>query len=175
MTRPLWDIFTEGHETPEGTRLFLKATRPDLRTRNGFRWPIQGRVESPPPEKSRRTTDPCPQFPGDGLSVAKTAKGMAQGGYSPSTVLIVAVTAAEILAEDAEKAKITGGLVLDLVDGLRIIREHGTGANLRGAGLGGAALGGASLRGASLRGAAADRWTVWPEGFDSKAAGVIGE
>src|SRR3990167_8379202 len=119
MTRPLLDIPPEAHEPPEGPRLFLKATHPDLRTRHGFRWPAQGRVESPPPQDGQqRTTDSCPQFPGDGLSVAKTAEGMARAGYSPSTVLIVAVTAAEILAEDAEKAKITGGLVLALVDGL---------------------------------------------------------
>ena len=52
------------------------------------------------------------------------------------------------------------------------------GANLRGANLRGANLGGANLRGANLRAAdlwdaSANRLTVWPDGFDPIAAGVI--
>ena len=51
-------------------------------------------------------------------------------------------------------------------------------ANLRGAYLGGANLGGANLGAANLRAAdlwdaSANRLTVWPDGFDPKAAGVI--
>ena len=47
------------------------------------------------------------------------------------------------------------------------------GANLRDAYLAGADLWRADLRGASLRGASANRLTVWPDGFDPIAAGVI--
>ena len=47
------------------------------------------------------------------------------------------------------------------------------GANLRGANLGGANLRGANLWGADLGDASANRLTVWPDGFDPKAAGVI--
>jgi uncharacterized protein YjbI with pentapeptide repeats len=53
-------------------------------------------------------------------------------------------------------------------------------ANLKRAGLEGANLSGADLVGAKLRwtnltGAIYDRKTVWPPGFDPKAAGVIFE
>jgi uncharacterized protein YjbI with pentapeptide repeats len=36
-----------------------------------------------------------------------------------------------------------------------------------------AGLEGANLRGANLSGATADGTTIWPDGFDPKAAGVI--
>ena len=57
--------------------------------------------------------------------------------------------------------------------GAHLRGAHLRGANLRGASLGGAYLGGASLRGASLRGASANRFTVWPDGFDPATKGVI--
>ena len=44
-----------------------------------------------------------------------------------------------------------------------------------GAGLEGANLQGANLQGANLKGATANEDTVWPEGFDPVAAGVIFE
>ena len=47
------------------------------------------------------------------------------------------------------------------------------GANLGDADLGGANLGGAYLGGANLRGARADADTVWPDGFDPAARGVV--
>ncbi len=49
------------------------------------------------------------------------------------------------------------------------------GANLEGANLEGANHEGANLEGANLEAAKADEVTIWPEGFDSKAAGVIFE
>ncbi len=47
------------------------------------------------------------------------------------------------------------------------------GAYLRGADLRGAHLRGANLGGAYLRGASANRFTVWPDGFDPATKGVI--
>ena len=47
------------------------------------------------------------------------------------------------------------------------------GANLTRTDLEGADLTRANLRGANLDRAVADRNTIWPEGFDPKAAGVI--
>ena len=47
------------------------------------------------------------------------------------------------------------------------------GANLRGADLKGANLEGADLTEADLERARANKDTVWPEGFDPVAAGVI--
>jgi uncharacterized protein YjbI with pentapeptide repeats len=46
-------------------------------------------------------------------------------------------------------------------------------ANLSGANLVGAFLVGADLSGANLDGAKAAEDTIWPEGFDLRAAGVI--
>ncbi len=44
VKRPLLDVFTDayGAELPAFDHYGLKATRPDLRTRNGFRWPTSG-------------------------------------------------------------------------------------------------------------------------------------
>ncbi len=46
-------------------------------------------------------------------------------------------------------------------------------ADLERADLEGADLSGANLTGADLGGAKANRDTIWPEGFDPEAAGVI--
>ena len=46
-------------------------------------------------------------------------------------------------------------------------------ANLKGANLEGANLEGADLEGTELVGAKANQLTIWPEGFDPVAAGVI--
>jgi hypothetical protein len=203
--KPLLDIFTAGYKVPRGyDRLLLKATRPDLRTRNGLRWKMSGRVESPEPADGLKPTgDVCPQFVGDGLSLAKTAVGMAQGDYSPTTVLVVAVRKSDVIAEDDEKVKVRGCLVLDLIDGLAVVRTKCAGADLNGANLYGADLYGADLNranlyganlygadlyganlnranlgranlyGANLNRAYADRTTVWPDKYDPKKAGVI--
>jgi uncharacterized protein YjbI with pentapeptide repeats len=48
-----------------------------------------------------------------------------------------------------------------------------SGANLYGANLSGANLSGANLYGANLSRANASQWTLWPTGFDAKAAGVV--
>jgi hypothetical protein len=48
-----------------------------------------------------------------------------------------------------------------------------SGANLSGADLSRANLYGANLYGADLYGANADKYTVWPDGFDAAAAGVV--
>ena len=163
MTTPLLDILTKGYDLPDGyDRLLLKATSPDLRTRDNFRWPTKGLVKVPKP-KGGFTNNPCPQFAGDGLSLAKTAEGMAAGGYSPTTVLVVAVKNTDVIAEDIIKAKVSKCLVVDLIDGLGILRTRGTGANLAGA----------DLNVADLAGANANAYTVWPDKFNPKKAGVV--
>ncbi len=50
-----------------------------------------------------------------------------------------------------------------------------SGADLTAANLSGADLEGANLTGANLERAVADKYTIWPEGFDPVAAGVIFE
>jgi len=47
------------------------------------------------------------------------------------------------------------------------------GVNLRSATLTGTTFEGANLEGATLQGAVGDYWTVWPEGFDLEASGVV--
>jgi len=62
--------------------------------------------------------------------------------------------------------------------GANLVGADLRGAYLRGANLGdadlrGADLGGANLADADLRGASANRYTVWPAGFDPVAAGAV--
>jgi len=137
-------------DAPPGARLALKATNPDLTTRDGFRWAAPPDMTTDPHALANPTLEVCPQRAGDGLSVAKTAKGMAQGGYSPATLLIVAVDPANIIAEDTDKLKVVQARSLALVDGLAVIRRYGAGLDLTDAILTNADLRGANLRGAVL-------------------------
>jgi hypothetical protein len=135
-------------------RWFCKAVHPDFTTRGGFRWPYPGGWVTDPADTDGAYTDEvCPAGPGDGLSVAKTLFGMAQGGYQPVTVLVVGCDDEHVICEDDDKAKLRTGMVVDVWDGIRLIRQHGRGADLRGAYLTGAYLRGAYLRGADLTGA----------------------
>jgi len=137
-----------------GLRLALKATNPDLTTRDGFRWAAPPGLTTDPHALPVLSLTVCPQERGDGLSVAKTARGMAQGGYSPATLLIVAVDPADVIAEDKDKMKVVKARSLALVHGLAVIRRYGAGGlDLSGANLWGANLSGANLWGANLWGA----------------------
>ncbi len=131
----------------------VKATKPDLRTRGGFRWAFPGEWTTDPASDGTYTNNVCPQEPGDGLSVALTVAGMALGGYAPSTVLIVGGYSNDIIAQDHSKLKVKRAYTLDVIDGIDLIRRHGTGANLAGAYLYKADLYGANLTGANLYGA----------------------
>ena len=177
-------------------RWAVKATRPDFTTRGGFQWAFPGGWTDDPADGNyyyaetdspqewvaasgwshSYTANVCPQGRGDGLSVAKTVRGMAQGGYSPVTVLVVGFNDSDVIAEDADKIKVRRAYTLEVWDGLDLIRRHGNGADLTGANLPGADLSRANLTGADLSRAdltGADltrvRWneeTVWPAGFD---------
>ena len=59
------------------------------------------------------------------------------------------------------------------LEGANLQEANLRGADLRGARLEGANLTGVNLEGANLSGAVADGHTVWPDGFDPGAAGVI--
>lgn len=107
------------------------------------------------------------------MSVAFTAAGMAQGGYSPSTVLLVAWNNSDELARDPDKAKVRRCKVVGLVDGKQTLKTSGAGAHLTRAYLTGAYLTGANLTradltGAHLTGAKISYTTVLPEGFNKK-------
>jgi hypothetical protein len=145
-------------ELPDGyDRWGMKSTRADLTTRNGFQWAFPGKVTKVP--KSGIDTDntgPCPSREGDGLSVALTYAGMASGGMPARTVLLLAIKDRHVLGSDSDKLRVRSALVVALLDGERLARDHLYRANLYSANLRGANLRGANLRGADLRGADLD-------------------
>ena len=148
-----------------------RSVHPDLRSSHGFRWPWPGNeAVAPLPDGAEFTRgDPCPEFPGDGLCLAKTWRGAASGGIPAITCLLVEFDEGDVLGEDDDKLRVSRCRVIDVFDGPALIRDGwGAGVNLWGAN-----LAGANLRGANLRGARANEWTTWPAGFDPAAAGVV--
>ena len=140
---------------PDGyDRWGIKSVQPDLRTYKGYQWPFPGGVAHAQ-DVDPTNTDACPGRPGDGLCVATTWQGMASGGIPARTLLLVAYRGAEILGRDEEEGKLRcrDVAVVAVVDGERLLREAGAGANLTGANLGWANLGRANLSGANLTGA----------------------
>lgn len=140
-----------------------RAVHPDLRSSRGFRWPWPGNEAIAPLPDGKEFTggDPCPQFPGDGLCLAKTWRGAASGGIPAITCLLVEYDEGDVLGEDDDKLRVSRCRVVDVVDATELVRAGWcTGADLRGA----------NLRGADLRGADADEATTWPAGFDPMAA-----
>ena len=169
-------------------RLGWRAVHPDLRSRDGFRYPFPGQwADAGGPILDHN--DACPRQAGDGLCVAKTWRGAASGGIPATTVLLVAYDHADVYGEDDNKVRVGAMLVLDVIDVAAMARRGHLrsadlrGANLRGANLRGANLRGANLRsanlrsadlrGADLRGAHANRYTVWPTGFIPADRGVV--
>ena len=169
-------------------RLGWRAVHPDLRSRDGFRYPFPGQwADAGGPILDHN--DACPRQAGDGLCVAKTWRGAASGGIPATTVLLVAYDHADVYGEDDNKVRVGAMLVLDVIDVAAMARRGHLGcanlgganlrganlgsADLRGANLGGANLGSANLRGANLRVARSNRFTVWPTGFNPAARGVV--
>ncbi len=134
----------------------LKSVHPDLQTTRGFKWPYPGGRARSDHALDEGNHDACPQRPGDGLCVVTTWAGMASGGIPARTLLLVAYRSENILGADrgGGKLRVRGEVaVVAVVDGWRLLREAGAGANLRRANLRGAALSGANLSCADLRGA----------------------
>ena len=142
---------------PEGFDSWgIKSTRPDLTTLNGYQWPFPGGIAECDPKKiDAESASACPRHEGDGLCVATSWRGMASGGLPARTLLLVAYGADEVLGRDDTEGKLRCPrvAVVALADGERLLREAGSGADLRGADLSGANLRGADLSGANLRGA----------------------
>ena len=78
---------------------------------------------------------------------------MASSSIPARTLLLVAYGADDVLGSDDDKLRTTRVAAVAIVDGERLVREHGSGADLRGADLYGADLRGAYLSDANLRGA----------------------
>ena len=169
-----------------------RSINPDGTSRDGYRWPDPGNWT--PKENADRADVACSH----GLHVARTWAGASSTG-SIRDALLVAYRPTDVAHVDAHKVRVDQALVLARFDPAALIRAglfrdaNLRGANLRDADLGGADLWGADLRGANLRyanlwganlgaanlraaglwDASANRLTVWPDGFDPKAAGVI--
>ena len=146
---------TEGKRLPKGCDSWaLKSVWPDGRTSHDFRWPLTRKtvtVAGPMlPHK-----DACPKKPGDGLCLATSWRGMASGGIPAITLLLVAFHSSNVHGTDkaAGKLRVSECVVVEVIDGARLLREQGTGTNLYGADLYGAYLYGANLSGADLTGA----------------------
>ena len=133
----------------------IKSVRPDLRTYGGYQWPWPGQTAVCDPNAlvpANRAA--CPSQEGDGLCVATSWRGMASGGIPASTLLLVAYASSEVLGGDTEsKLRLPRVAVVAVVDGLRLLRESGAGADLDGANLAYVNLTYADLRRANLTGA----------------------
>ncbi len=177
------------------TRTAWRSVHPDLRSSRGFRWPFPGNeAVAPLPDGAEFTHgNPCPQFVGDGLCLAKTWRGAASGSIPAITCLLVEFAPVDVLGEDDDKVRVSRCRVVDVFDAPALIRDGWCvganlvgahlgganlwganlgGANLRGANLGGADLGGADLGGADLRGA--DLWGADLWGADLRGADLWG-
>ena len=168
----------------------IKSVRPDLRTYGGYQWPWPGQTAACDPNALvPANRDACPSQEGDGLCVATSWRGMASGGIPASTMLLVAYASSEALGGDTKngKLRLPRVAVVAVVDGLRLLRESGAGANLRGADLtcanltcaylSGANLSGADLSDANLRGAnlsGADLFGANLRGADLRGANLRG-
>ena len=152
-------------------RWAFRAVHPDLRSRDGYRYPWPGQWAEAPKDGRPLTKngDPCPSSEVGGLCVAKTLAGAAAGGIPFSTMLIVGITTRDVLAEDADKMRVRRMYVADVVTAKTLLER----ANLGFADLRFADLRSADLRSANLRSAEYNQLTLWPEGFDPKAAGAV--
>lgn len=204
MTHPLIQRIVDdgGHVLPPGTDTWgIKSVRPDLTTRNGFRWPFPGGVADQSDGWDDTNRDSCPNREGDGVCTGLTWRGMASGDIPARTLLLTAHDSATARGDD-HKVRAPQVHVVALVDGESMVREHGRGADLQDAYLQGANLQGADLRGADLWGAnlqganlqdadlrdanleganlkgadlkntTHDGRTTWPAGFGPAAKGV---
>ena len=152
------DIICERSQRPDGCPdhyvLGWKAVRPDLTTRDGFRWYPNTIVRSDhnlDPDHD----DPCPSIEGDGLCLAITMRGASSGGFPSLTLVACWYDPALVAAATEDKMRIAGEIHIgDVFDTAALIRDADlSGANLSNAGLSGADLHGANLRVANLYGA----------------------
>ena len=150
-------VETTGATLPEGFDSWgIKSVHPDLKTTREFRWALPGGRNLSNDNLDSGNESACPNKPGDGLCVATSWQGMASGGIPARTLLLVAYREEDVVGRDIPQGKLRiGGVVASvaLVDGERLVREHGRGANLQDADLRGANLQGADLQGANLQGA----------------------
>ena len=144
------DIITEGRTIPDGYDAWaLKSTKADGATRNSYRWPGPGEVAKAAGPFTRGSS--CPTRDGDGICIATSYAGMATGGHSAATMLLVAYRSEHVLGAEDGKIRVTQCLVVDRIDGEDVVTRLMSGADLYRADLHDANLYGADLRDADLR------------------------
>jgi len=166
----LLDVLTADRPMPDGCdRWAIHAVHPDLTSSDGFQWSRPGQwTEAPGPVLDRGGLRPDPI--GDGIGAAYTWRGMASSAIPARTLLLVAHSTADVFAADSHQVRLRRAYVVDVVDGERLVRDHGKGADLRRADLFGAELAGAKLSGANLRNA--DLFGADLAGADLNGAGL---
>jgi hypothetical protein len=149
----LTDVLTKDRELPAGYDGWaIRTVRPDFTSQYGYRYPYPGKVaKAPGPILDHRSE--CPTSVGDGICAALTWAGMASGGVTARTLLLVAYKTVDVLGASTAKLRLRKFLVVDVIDGEALLRRSGHGAYLSGANLSGAYLYGANLSGAYLYGA----------------------
>jgi len=157
----LTDVLAPRYTLPDTYDSYgIKSVRPNLTTRNGFRWPYPGGETDVYPLDDHDS--PCPQRDGDGLCVALDWAGMASSGFPARTLLLVAYRQHEARGYGS-KLRVPQAAVVDIIDGEKLVTRSGncadlyranlTRANLVDADLVGAYLYRANLGGANLYGA----------------------
>jgi hypothetical protein len=145
-----------GMHMPDGLEWSLRVCRADFTNTRNFRWPFPGNwAEAGPAGRDFTTDDPCPQFSGDGLCIARTWRGAASGSLCAEVVLLVGWAPNYVLHDSAEKLRVRRAYVADVttVAALLAERKEDERANLSGANLSGADLGRVDLSRVSLSGA----------------------
>ena len=173
----LLDVLTEDRTLPDGYDAWaIKSTRPDLTTKNAFQWPFPGNATDVHPLLDHDAS--CPREAGDGLCVALDWRGMASSGFPARTLLLVAYRSGEARGDEPGKLRAPQAFVVALIDGERLVRENGRGANLRWANLSRADLSWANLSGADLSRAdlrGADlRSAILPKGWSADRVRALG-
>ena len=140
----LESLVTTGLRAEPGELYGWRCCRPDLRSRDGFRWPWPGGVAT---QDGPADGADC----GVGLHLAKTWEGAASGGYGCHVALIVAYRSDDVLGDGAEKLRVRAARVLDVLDTPALIRAaKAVCADLSRANLSRADLYGANLSRANL-------------------------
>ena len=149
-----------GMERPQGLKWGIRSVRPDLTSRNGFRWAFPGNWIMAKGPFDTRNSGGCPTKDGDGICIANNWQGMAGGQIPAITLLLVGYRTTDVLGieSDNSKLRVKEAYVRDIIDGTILLISFGYcahlyGANLRSAYLYGADLYGANLRSANLHGA----------------------
>uniref|UniRef100_A8M014 Pentapeptide repeat protein n=1 Tax=Salinispora arenicola (strain CNS-205) TaxID=391037 RepID=A8M014_SALAI len=172
--KSLLDVLTADRALPAGCdRWGIRTVTADLRSQHAYRWPGPSQWAHAPGPIDTDNTSESPTSPGDGICLARTWRAMASGCVPAVTLLLCAWSTADLLSDACgDTWRLRRAYVVDIVDGARLVREHGCGANLRDADLWGANLRGADLSGANLRGAGL--WDADLSGANLRGANLRG-